>query len=244
MLSPGNTRLGTTRAIWTFSLPSRTSCPGRSPLCARRCYSDHIERRRPSVRRRYERNLRLSRRPTFVARVVAFIVRRRVRVVRLHVGGDFPDPAYARKWLAVMRGLPTVRFYFYSRSWRVPAVRRVLAAMARLPNVRAWFSCDRDTGVPRRVPAGVRLAWLMTAPDDRPPRADLVFRVRPLRRLVQKRVGWEGGAGQALVCPTENGITGNRTSCARCGVCWRTAPPTSPTRVPLPVVGSPAGPVL
>jgi hypothetical protein len=236
MLSPGNSKLGGRRRIWTFSLPSRTSCPGRSPLCARHCYSAHIERRRPSVRRRYERNLRLSRRRDFAARVAAFIVRRRARVVRLHVGGDFPGPAYARKWLAVMRRLPGVRFYFYTRSWRTPGIRRALVAMARLPNVRAWFSCDRDTGVPRRLPVAARLAWLMAGPDDLPPRADLVFRVRSLRRLVRKRVGWEGGAGQALVCPTENGVTGHRTSCEQCGVCWRAPAPPSPGRLSLTVI--------
>ena len=141
MLNPGNTKLGTTRRIRTFSLPSRSSCPGHSPLCARQCYSYSLERRRPSVRQRYQRNRRLRRQRHFVARVVAFIQRRQVRVVRLHVGGDFDSPAYIRKWLAIMRQLPGVRFYFYTRSWRVPAIRRVLVAMARLPNVRAWFSC-------------------------------------------------------------------------------------------------------
>jgi hypothetical protein len=235
MLSPGNTKLGG-RRIWTFSLPSRTSCPGRSPLCARHCYSAHIERRRPSVRRRYQRNLRLSRRRDFVARVAAFIVRRRVRVVRLHVGGDFLTPAYTRRWLAIMRQLPAVRFYFYSRSWRAPAIRMALVAMVGLPNVTGWFSCDRETGLPRCLPAGARLAWLMTAPDDLPPRADLVFRVRQLRRRVQKRVPWEGRIGQALVCPTENGVTGHRTSCEQCGVCWRGPAPPPPGRLPLPVV--------
>ena len=128
---------------------------------------------------------------------------------------DFYSPGYARKWLAVMRQAPGVRFYFYTRSWRVPAIWRVLRRMARLLNVRAWLSCDRDTGLPRRLPPGVRLAWLMASPDDRPPRADLVFRTRPLRRTVLKRVGL------ALVCPTENGATGRRTDCGRCGVCWR-----------------------
>jgi len=65
------------------------------------------------------------------------------------------------------------------------------------------------------VPPGVRLAWLMTRPDDLPPRADLIFRTLPLRRAVVKRVAL------ALVCPTENGATGRRTDCARCRVCWR-----------------------
>ena len=51
----------------------------------------------------------------------------------------------------------------------------------------------------------------MTGPDDLPPRADLVFRVRTLRRVVRKRVPWGGADGQTLVCPVENGVTGHRT---------------------------------
>jgi hypothetical protein len=236
MLSPGNSKLGKRRRIWTFSLPSRTSCPGRSPLCERLCYSARIEERWPSVRQRYERNLRLSRRQDFATRIVAFLVCRRIQIVRLHIGGDFPNPGYAGKWLAVMRQLPSVRFYFYTRSWRLPPIRRVLLAMARLPNVRAWFSVDRDTGLPRRLPAGVRLAWLMTTADDWPPRADLIFRTQSLRRRVQKFVPWERGTGHALVCPTENGATGHRTSCEQCGVCWREREQASTARLPLPLV--------
>jgi hypothetical protein len=108
--------------------------------------------------------------------------------------------------------------------------------MAQLPNVRAWFSVDRQTGLPRRLPPGVRLAWLMTTADDRPPRADLIFRVQSLRRLVQKWVRWERGAAQTLVCPTENGVTGHRTSCEQCGICWREPSSSSPGRVSLPVI--------
>jgi hypothetical protein len=169
--------------------------------------------------------------------VLALLTARRVEVVRVHTAGDFYAAAYARKWLAVMRAAPAVRFFLYTRSWRVPPIRRVLAAMARLPHVRVWFSCDKQTGVPRRVPARVRLAWLMTAPEDLPPRADLVFRVRRLRGAVQKRVAWGAGQGAALVCPTENGATGPRTTCSPCAFCWRPLPePAGQGRRPLPLL--------
>ena len=215
MLTPGNTKLGPGRLIWGFGLPSQVTCPGMTPACSGPCYSFFLESLRPSLRLRYERNLELSRRPDFARLVLAFLILRDVRVVRIHTGGDFYEAAYARKWLTVMRKASKVRFYFYTRSWRIPVIRKVLDEMARLPNVRAWFSCDRDTGTPEQVPAGARLAWLMTSPDDLPPRADLIFRTLPLRRIVRKRIGL------ALVCPVENGATGHRTDCERCGVCWR-----------------------
>jgi hypothetical protein len=135
-------------------------------------------------------------------------------VVRLHVGGELYSPGYAKKWLAIMRQLPRVRFFLFSRTWRIAAIRPVLEQMARRKNVRLWYSCDRETGVPDDVPRGVRLAWLMVDHQDVPPRADLVFRVRRLRSQPVKRIGL------TLVCPVE-GATGHRTDCERCRVCWR-----------------------
>jgi hypothetical protein len=240
MLTPGNTKLGRRRRLWGFGLPSRSTCPGRSGACAAACYSYRLEQFRPGVRARYRRNLILSRRADFARRVLALIAARAVEVVRVHTAGDFYAAAYARQWLTVMRAAPAARFFLYTRSWRVPDIRRVLLAMARLANVRVWFSCDRETGLPGRVPRRVRLAWLMTRPDDLPPRADLVFRVRRLRGAVLKRVPWLDAPGAALVCPTENGITGHRTSCSQCRLCWRPLPepPAGPRRA-LPLLGSP-----
>jgi hypothetical protein len=212
MLTAANRRLGV-RRIWGFGLPSRDTCPGRSDLCSRVCYSAHLESYRTAVRQRYRANLALSRRPDFARRVLELLTRQRVHVLRVHTGGDFYDPVYARKWLHVMRRAPHVRFFFYTRCWRVPSIRRVLLRMASLPNVRAWFSCDANTGLPARVPRRVRLAWLMSRPGQLPPHADVVFRTRPLRGTVHRRVGL------ALVCPTENGV-GTHTDCARCGHCW------------------------
>jgi len=234
VLTPGNRKLGQGRLVWGFGLPALATCPGRSATCAAHCYALRLERFRPSVARRYRANLALSRRADFADRVDRFVDRRGVRLGRVHTSGDFYSAAYARKWLAVFRRRPGTRFYYYTRSWRVPAVRPVLAAMARLPNVRAWYSCDRDTGAPARVRRGVRLAWLMAEPGDLPPRADLVFRIRRLRGAVQKRVDCRDGP-PALVCPVENGATGHRTDCGRCGLCWRGPPTMGPGRIPLPL---------
>ncbi len=187
MLTPGNKKLGGA-LIWGFGLPSGRPdvCVGLSAPCQQHCYARHVERLRPGVLSRYERNLRLSRLRDFPRRVRYFILAHEVAVVRIHTGGDFYDARYARKWLRVLERLPAVRFYFYTRSWRDDAIRPVLEPMAGLPNCRAWYSCDRGTGIPASVPPGVRLAWLMTAPDDAPPRdVHLTFRVRYLRRRPQ-----------------------------------------------------------
>jgi len=170
----------------------------------------------------------LTSRRDFVLRVRAFLLLHNVRVVRVHVGGDFFSVRYARKWLQIMRQSHRTRFYFYSRSWRVPGIKRVIDRMAELRNCRCWYSVDRDTGVPTDVPARVRVAWLMSdATDLPPPGTNLMFRVRRLRRTPV-------AAAVTPVCPTEDGQPrAIRVTCERCGLCWR---PLPTNRTPLTVV--------
>jgi hypothetical protein len=188
-----------------------------------------MERYRPTAAARYRRNLLHSRRRAFARQVQAFLIAHAVRIVRVHVGGDFASPHYARAWLRIMSKSPRVQFYFYTRAWSVPEIKHVIDQMAQLPNCRAWYSVDRDTGIPTEVPARVRLAWLATTTDDRPPaNTHLVFRIRRLRSLPMQ-------ADSPPVCPTEIPTGGNRlVTCERCGFCWR----SDPDRRSLPLVSA------
>ena len=221
MLTPGNHKLGGAR-IWGFALPSGSAavCVGLSPTCAEHCYAVRTEAYRKRAATRYRENLALTRRRDFGVRVRAFLTLHGVRVVRIHTGGEFYSAEYAAKWLEVIRRRPRVRFYAYTRAWRIPAICAVLDAMAREPNCRLWFSCDRDTGAPAERPLEVRIAWLMTGEGDPPPpEADLVFRVGHLRRIPLVTV-----AG-VPVCPAEDGLPrATPMTCDRCRTCWRPAP--------------------
>jgi hypothetical protein len=86
MLSAGNRQLGGP-LICGFSLPSVRPdvCTGMTALCQEHCYARRLEALRPAVRARSEANLRLSRSPRFVRRVLAFLVAHQVAVVRLHL---------------------------------------------------------------------------------------------------------------------------------------------------------------
>jgi hypothetical protein len=211
LLTLGNGKLG--EGTYVFSLPALLTCPGSTPCCQRHCYALRGRLAIRSNRKRYMANWVATREASFVPRMCREIHRRFVACARIHVSGDFYSAAYIRAWVEIARACPHVRFYAYTRSWRVAKLRPALEELARCRNVRLWYSCDKDTGTPDRVPKRVRLAWMMSAEDDTPTRADLVFRVHRLRRTVQKRVGL------ALVCPTENGITD--TDCGRCRVCIR-----------------------
>src|SRR3954471_25024658 len=144
MLTPGNHKLGGHR-IWGFALPSGTAevCVGMTPTCRRHCYAVRTEGYRARAAARYRQNLALSRRPGFARRVRAFLVAHRVWVVRIHTGGEFYSPEYAAKWLAVARKSPWVRFFAYTRAWRLPAVKAVVVELAALRNCQLWYSCDR-----------------------------------------------------------------------------------------------------
>lgn len=233
MLTPGNKKLGGP-LIWSFSLPSARPdvCTGMSDECREHCYARSFERLRPAALARYERNLSLSRLPDFARRVRYFILAHEIAVVRLHTGGEFYSAAYARKWLRVMRRLPVVRFFFYTRAWRDASIRAVLEQMAGLPNCRVWYSCDRGTGVPDPVPPRIHLAWLMTSADDvPPPDMQLTFRIRWLRRQPQTRVNG------IRVCPEEDGITRKaRITCDRCRLCWKPLSQESQGRITLTVL--------
>ena len=209
--------------VWHFSLPSGRgrTCPGASAKCEAACYDRRVEKFRPSMGRRREANLAEARRQSFVGHVLRELDRHRCQVVRVHGGGDFFSAAYARKWLLICRARPGVKFYFYTRSWRVAAVRPWLVRLARLPNVRAWWSCDAETGVPGRLPARTGLAWLMTEEGELPPTrkslpAGVVFRVQKLRRKESLRVRG------LRVCPPEDGkVRTKEVTCGTCALCWR-----------------------
>ena len=222
MLTPGNRKLGGAR-IWGFALPS-----GTAGVCVRHCYAVRTEQYRHRAAARYEKNLALTRRRDFGVRVRAFLTLHGVRVVRIHTGGEFYSAEYAAKWLEVVRRRHRVRFYTYTRAWRIPAIRLVLDEMAKEPNGRLWYSCDRDTGVPAERPPEVRIAWLMTGADDPPPpEADLVFRVQHLRRVPLAVIGG------VPVCPAEDGLLrAVPMTCDRCRICWRPATQQSDEGLP------------
>lgn len=129
---------------------------------------------------------------------------------RWHSSGDVYSAEYGAKMLHVMRSLPRVTFWLYSRSFRSPEILPVLAAMALLPNCSVWFSLDRDTGIPADRPQNVRYAYMQDTPEG-VENVELVFRTRAMIGLpVVPRI-----------CPadTPNGRR-NETTCGGCGYCF------------------------
>jgi hypothetical protein len=232
MLARGNVKLG--KQIWCFSIPAGPTCPGKSELCGSLCYAQKGFFVMPSVKRSQQRNWEASQLGDFVEHMTEEIRKRKCRVIRIHVAGDYYSAEYVRKWHQIVKACPDVIFFTYTRSWRVPEIDKELRNYVKLRNLRMWYSVDQETGYPKRVSKRVRLAYMSVALHDVPAhKSDLVFRDYGGRAVVQKRMNG------VLVCPPENGATD--VTCEKCGVCWRRveAPPKGAPdarRVPLALV--------
>lgn len=207
LLVQGNRKIGS--AIHHWDLPAVSTCPGRSDLCSAACYARSGRYRFKTVTDRLEWCYQQSLREDFSTRMVAEIKRKGALVVRLHCSGDLYSAEYALKWLEVMRQCPKVRFYLYSRSWRIESIAAVLEQMAALRCARIWFSIDSETGIPAKVPVGVRLAYLQVNQDEKPELLDLLFVVRRLRRHARR-------VSLPLLCPEQAGQAENCGDCKRC----------------------------
>jgi hypothetical protein len=199
-------------SIFQWSIPAIDACPGRTPCCAVACYAlrNHFLFR--AVQERLEWNWSQAQMPGFVDRMVDEVYRKGCIVVRVHVAGDFATPGYTRKWVEIVTRSPQTTFFAYTRSWRVAKIEPYLRELAALPNLRLWYSTDRQTGWPEKIPQRVRVAYLQDS-DESDGRADLVFRTLRFRRLALPVA--------PAVCPydtvegKDQGVT-----CGSCQKCW------------------------
>jgi len=210
---PCNTKLG--KLIHSWSIPaSRTVCVGSTAACRSVCYAQKGYFRFNSNKKLYAKNLRASRGPGFARWMRGFLRENYVRILRIHVSGDFYSVAYIKKWIAIISGMPDVQFFAYTRSWRDAEMLPHLVALGKLPNMQLWWSLDMATGPAPRY-AHIRQAYMAMNDLDAvnvPANCDLVFRVKP--KTVLKN------SNGVLVCPEENGITPGIT-CSKCKICWQ-----------------------
>lgn len=211
-ISPGNNKLG---ALYNWSIPAILSCPGKSTLCEDLCYASRSFYYTSSVRDKLFSNWAMARSALFARWMIEKIRRYKVRVLRVHVAGDFFSADYATAWGEVFAACPQTRFFYYTRSWRDPAIRMAMEAAAR-PNVRVWYSTDAETGKPAGLGRSrIRLAYMLTQGEERPAfDVDLVFRDESYRSGQRiKRV-----AGR-LVCPAEQ-HENQHARCDTCRICF------------------------
>lgn len=215
-IARGNSKLG--KLVHHWSIPANELiCVFASALCASLCYARRGFFLMPNVKKGLEENESLSRRKSFVSRIVAGLRYEFVRVLRVHASGEFYDVEYVRKWIKIVRRSPKVTFYAYTRCWRDEEMLPFLVTLANEPNFHMWWSCDSETGRPPSLP-GIRTAYLMTSDDDQPAfDVDLCFRDSKPGRRTNRVMKWSYNG--ALVCPAENEVS--HVTCSQCQLCFK-----------------------
>lgn len=191
----GNLKLGTD-GMYTYSrLPGRIggTCPGATPECQNICYAMRGVST-PPVWDVWARNSGRDDLPDEPLPPDA-------KIVRIHVSGDFDSVNYINQWFCLAYDNPDVRFWGYTRSWRVPELLGPLESFRALPNVQLFASMDKSITEP--PPWGWRRAWLEDDPrvwikDD---------------KVVNNRVD---DRASAIICPEE---TGHKADCQACNYC-------------------------
>lgn len=215
-----NTKLGSLIHGWSIAPGRQFSCPGESHLCRTRCYAKRGFFAMPNVKSSHLANFEYTKDDNFTQWLISLVRMRDIRIMRVHVAGDFYTPEYVQKWITIATALPRTTFFAYTRSWRVDGFMPELITLGSLPNFQMWWSIDRETG-PAPVIKGIRRAYMAindadasTAPND----CDLVFRSTTKTRMPK--------ANGVTVCPVENGIdTRLPITCSKCGICWKAKKP-------------------
>lgn len=136
------------------------------------------------------------------------------QIVRIHVSGDFDTVAYIEGWIRLVDQYPHIRFFGYTRSWRVSKLRESIERLRDLPNVQLFASVDKS---------------MTDLPNDDWRRAWLESDVRSYKGggpgFEQGLDFWIGEGQQnfitvddksAYVCPEQ---TGRKPDCQSCNYC-------------------------
>ena len=198
--SRGNVKLG---HLVNWSLPARAViidgklyviCPGATQWCRENCYARKghfttLTNGVPRIQLLYAENLKWSERDDFPDAAISAIRERlwknEKHLVRLHVSGDFYSVEYVNKWREVIRRMPDVHFYAYTKSWRTNVhegdvedlkeygitaaelnrrngrIYAALKTLKELPNFNLMISTDEYTGPPPASSreAGIERTW-------------------------------------------------------------------------------------
>lgn len=169
-ISPSNIKLA---GIPSFSTPPIETCPGRTAACSGcdgcrpapadsapapkgYCYIMKMIAARPSIGISYNRNLDAVLQGNFIVPAARWISKHSPSEFRFGVGGDFFSRSYIQQTRQLVTMFPNVRFMAFTRSWRIPRLRRELETLRALPNFVLIASQDSET---EPAPAGWRRAY-------------------------------------------------------------------------------------
>lgn len=142
-----NNFLGSNNEVkfFTFNLPSKLTCPGRTSICESGCYQSSTEKMLKSKGRDsqvlYARKLNwfLAEQEDFVERMDREIRKRRPKknqriIIRIHASGDFYSEEYFKKWMkiALITKLRKLNYDFVAYTKSYTEIDNVLSNQAGL----------------------------------------------------------------------------------------------------------------
>lgn len=138
-----NTKLGD--GIGAVSLPPLTTCPGKTEYCSKVCYATKGFFRMSNVQKSLAANYATTESDDFINQVNAQIKKQKLKALRIHPAGDLYSNEYIDKWITIVKDNPNVRFWVYTRSWRLASLTKKLQQLQSLPNIEVFASTDDTT---------------------------------------------------------------------------------------------------
>lgn len=198
-----NSKLG---ATMSWSLPAVDTCPGRTLLCTKSCYARRLQARRANVLKSWHRSYELSLHPLFADALALALKGLPAGQLRIHVSGDFYSVAYLKAWIKALKGAPQLAPFAFTRSWRVPALRKAL----------------KEAGWP---------TWILASTDQEAADAPAEMREASMADVSVRAVKAGKEKAPALLCPEQSGAQDSCASCGRCPMARVT--PTGLHRLPM-----------
>lgn len=149
-----NSKLG--KSIGAVSLPAESTCPGKTLYCAKVCYAKKGFFRFPKINRSLQDNYEFSLTEDFVPFINAKLKKAKIKALRIHPSGDFYSLEYIDKWIAIAKANPTIKFWAYTRSWRIPEMIPKLKELSEQKNLVLFASTDETTK--EHPPSWIRIA--------------------------------------------------------------------------------------
>jgi hypothetical protein len=113
MLVKGNHKID--KSVLCWSITPIASCPNCSD-CKDTCYALGPYSRWKNVKNAWDKNFNESMGGDFVEKINNQLSRSKdVKVVRIHVSGDFYSQKYIDKWFEIMSMFPAIKFYTYTK---------------------------------------------------------------------------------------------------------------------------------
>jgi hypothetical protein len=119
-IKKGNLKLDKTVGI--FCLPTKITCTNYTS-CNKKCYARQAEIQYKAVLPARMNNYNYSKSDKFVEEMIGLIKRSKAKIFRIHESGDFYSKEYSNKWIKIIRALPKVQFYTYTKSPYAPKIR-------------------------------------------------------------------------------------------------------------------------